>query len=44
MFEKLELIIKNIENSKEEIEVLLKIANISLGDFIFDETGELRHP
>ncbi|CCB80262.1 MULTISPECIES: DUF2443 domain-containing protein [Helicobacter] len=44
MFEKLELIIKNIENSKEEIEVLLKIANISLGDFILMKRGSLDIP
>lgn len=44
MFEKLELIIKNIENSKEEIEVLLKIANISLSDFILMKRGALDIP
>ncbi|BEG58025.1 hypothetical protein NHP21005_17130 [Helicobacter sp. NHP21005] len=44
MFERLELIIKDIENAKEEVELLLRIAHLSLGDFILMKRGSLDIP
>ncbi|CCM11825.1 DUF2443 family protein [Helicobacter heilmannii] len=44
MFEKLELIIKDIENAKEEVELLLRIAHLSLSDFILMKRGSLDIP
>ncbi|BCZ17874.1 hypothetical protein NHP190003_11560 [Helicobacter sp. NHP19-003] len=44
MFEKLEIIIKDIENAKEEVELLLRIAHLSLSDFILMKRGSLDIP
>ncbi|BDQ29389.1 DUF2443 family protein [Helicobacter ailurogastricus] len=44
MFERLELIIKDIENAKEEVELLLRIAHLSLSDFILMKRGSLDIP
>ncbi|BCD45895.1 hypothetical protein NHP194003_13830 [Helicobacter suis] len=44
MFERLDLIIKDIENTKEEIELLLKIAHLSLSDFILMKRGSMDIP
>ncbi|WP_120944553.1 MULTISPECIES: DUF2443 family protein [Helicobacter] len=44
MFERLEQLIKDIENAKEEVELLLKLANVSLSDFILMKRGSLDIP
>lgn len=39
MFEKIRKILADIEDSQNEIEMLLKLANLSLGDFIEIKRG-----
>ncbi|EST40691.1 hypothetical protein N871_02995 [Helicobacter pylori X47-2AL] len=44
MFEKMRKILAEIEDSQNEIEVLLKLANLSLGDFIEIKRGSMDMP
>ncbi len=44
MFEKMRKIIAGIEDSQNEIEMLLKLANLSLGDFIEIKRGSMDMP
>ncbi|RVY64195.1 DUF2443 domain-containing protein [Helicobacter pylori] len=44
MFEKIRKILADIEDSQNEIEMLLKLANVSLGDFIEIKRGSMDMP
>ncbi|GAA7401212.1 DUF2443 family protein [Helicobacter pylori] len=44
MFEKMRKILADIEDSQNEIEMLLKLANLSLGDFIEIKRGSMDMP
>lgn len=44
MFEKMRKILAEIEDSQNEIEMLLKLANLSLGDFIEVKRGSMDMP
>lgn len=44
MFEKIRKILADIEDSQNEIEMLLKLANLSLGDFIEIKRGSMDMP
>ncbi|MCQ2779534.1 DUF2443 domain-containing protein, partial [Helicobacter pylori] len=44
MFEKMRKILAEIEDSQNEIEMLLKLANLSLGDFIEIKRGSMDMP
>ncbi len=44
MFEKIRKILAEIEDSQNEIEMLLKLANLSLGDFIEIKRGSMDMP
>ncbi|GAA7583869.1 DUF2443 domain-containing protein [Helicobacter pylori] len=44
MFEKMRKILADIEDSQNEIEMLLKLANLSLGDFIEIKRGSMEMP
>ncbi|MFP6033886.1 DUF2443 family protein [Helicobacter pylori] len=44
MFEKMHKILAEIEDSQNEIEMLLKLANLSLGDFIEIKRGSMDMP
>lgn len=44
MFEKIELILRGIEASKEEIEILLSMAKISFVDYIMIKRGSMDMP
>ncbi len=44
MFEKMRKILAEIEDSQSEIEMLLKLANLSLGDFIEIKRGSMDMP
>ncbi|WP_181230075.1 DUF2443 family protein [Helicobacter pylori] len=44
MFEKMCKILAEIEDSQNEIEMLLKLANLSLGDFIEIKRGSMDMP
>ncbi len=44
MFEKMCKILADIEDSQNEIEMLLKLANLSLGDFIEIKRGSMDMP
>ncbi|WRE24186.1 DUF2443 domain-containing protein [Helicobacter pylori] len=44
MFEKMRKILAEIEDSQNEIEMLLKLANLSLGDFIEIKRGSMEMP
>ncbi|GHS06123.1 hypothetical protein VN0802_03670 [Helicobacter pylori] len=44
MFEKIRKILAEIEDSQNEIEMLLKLANLSLGDFIEVKRGSMDMP
>ncbi|PUD52328.1 DUF2443 domain-containing protein [Helicobacter pylori] len=44
MFEKIRKILAEIEYSQNEIEMLLKLANLSLGDFIEIKRGSMDMP
>ncbi|MDE7174128.1 MAG: DUF2443 domain-containing protein [Helicobacter sp.] len=44
MFEKIDLLIRGIETSREEIEILLSMAKISFLDYILIKRGEQLPP
>lgn len=44
MFEKIRKILADIEDSQNEIEMLLKLADLSLGDFIEIKRGSMDIP
>ena len=44
MFEKIDLLIRGIEGSREEIEILLSMAKISFLDYILIKRGEQLPP
>ncbi|WP_120803278.1 DUF2443 family protein [Helicobacter pylori] len=44
MFEKMRKILAEIEDSQNEIEMLLRLANLSLGDFIEIKRGSMDMP
>ncbi len=44
MFEKMRKILAEIEDSQNEIEMLLKLTNLSLGDFIEIKRGSMDMP
>ncbi|MDE7318087.1 MAG: DUF2443 domain-containing protein [Helicobacter sp.] len=44
MFEKIDLLIRGIESSREEIEILLSMAKISFLDYILIKRGEQLPP
>ncbi|WP_104713219.1 DUF2443 family protein [Helicobacter cetorum] len=44
MFEKIRKILADIEDSQSEIEMLLKLANLNLGDFIEIKRGSMDMP
>lgn len=44
MFEKIDLILRGIEASREEIEILLKMAKISFVDYIMIKRGSMDMP
>jgi len=44
MFEKIDTILREIENSNEEISILLNMANISFIDYISMKRGEIAIP
>ncbi|WRC88414.1 DUF2443 domain-containing protein [Helicobacter pylori] len=44
MFEKMRKILAEIEDSQNEIEMLLKLVNLSLGDFIEIKRGSMDMP
>lgn len=44
MFEKIDSIIREIENSNEEINILLNMANISFIDYVMIKRGQMTPP
>lgn len=44
MFEKIDLILRDIETSREEIEILLSMARISFVDYVMIKRGSMDAP
>lgn len=44
MFEKIDSILRQIENANEEINIILNMANISFVDYVMIKRGEIQPP